>query len=58
MKSVNLLEVENCCISIMLYKGKTPPSPPPRGGEGGKKILNLKSIYIYKNKLAYQKSSL
>ena len=57
MKSVNLLEVENCCISIMLYKGKTPP-PSPRGWEGGKKILNLKSIYIYKNKLAYQKSSL
>ena len=57
MKSVNLLEVEYYCISIMLYKVKPPP-PPPRGGEGGKKILNLKSIYVYKNKLAYQKSSL
>ena len=33
MKSVNLLEVEYYCKSIMLYKGKTPP--PPGGGGGG-----------------------
>ena len=53
MKSVNLLEVENYCISIMLYKGKSSPSP--GGGEGDKKILSLESIYTCKNKLVYQK---
>ena len=34
MKSVNLLEVEYQCISIMLYKGKSPP-PLPGKGVGG-----------------------
>ena len=43
MKSVNLLEVENCCISIMLYKGKTPPSPPL-------KLLDVGSIILRKRK--------
>ena len=40
MKSVNLLEKEYYCISIMLYKGKTPPLP-PGGGRGGEKIYKL-----------------
>ena len=35
MKSLNLLEVGNYCISIILYKGKTPlPLPVGWGGEG------------------------
>ena len=54
MKSVNLLEVEYYCISIMLHKGKSPPLP-LGGREGGKIILSLKSIYICKNKPVYQK---
>ena len=38
---------------------KHPPTPWGGGGGGmGKKVLSLKSIYICKNKLVYQKLSL
>ena len=47
------------CIPKMKYLkifnvAKHPPTP-WGGGRGGKKVLSLKSIYICKNKLVYQK---
>ena len=54
MKSVNLLEVEYYCISIMLYKGKSSPSP--GGGGGGTKKFQVKNLSIYVKTSLYTKN--